>query len=218
MFMDKLPKLRHGNDGLVFTCRETEYQHGTDQNILKWKPEDENSIDFRLSLEWPMIQPDKIDIAEGIREPYADYDVMPICNLYTWQGDGRPDKWFAVLSLSAREWEDLKSRNEPLDDRIVECYMDEKKQWRYMKPRDDKPHANHQSTVDSVLESITDRVTKEDLLAAENEIKHAWKARAAGQRALTSRPPPQQPNGGVKRKADEQGNGRPSPAPPGKRE
>jgi mRNA guanylyltransferase len=214
MFRDRLPNLPHGNDGLVFTCRETPYQHGTDHNILKWKPEDENSIDFRMSFEWQLIPPDDQDIAEGFKEPYPDYDQMPAVNLFVFNGNGKPDTWFAPLYLEPNEWESLKSLNEPLDDRIVECFMDEQKRWRYMRFRDDKTTGNHASTVESVIESIRDRVTKEDLIEAAKGIKVAWKQREADQKAMASRTA-NAPNGGTKRKAEEQGNGRPSPAPPG---
>lgn len=214
MFCKILKELPHGNDGLIFTCRTTDYQHGTDQNILKWKPADENSIDFRLEMEFPKRQPDKQDIAEGIKEPYIDYDAMPVCNLLVYCGNGQEDKWFGTLYLEPHEWEEWKSMGEPMQDRIVECYMDANKRWRYMRFRDDKMEANHTSTADSVIESITDRVTKEDLLAAASSIRDAWKARAKKQSVAP------QPNGvvpgGLKRKADEQGAGRPSPGPPGR--
>lgn len=219
MFRQILPSLPHGNDGLIFTCRSTEYKHGTDHNILKWKPENENSIDFRLSLEFPLITPDEIDIAEDITKPYPDYDAIPICNLLVFCGDGKEDEWYATMYMDPETWESLKSLQQPLNDRIVECYMDERKRWNYMRFRDDKTNANHTSTVDSVIESIKDRVTEKDLIAAAKGIRDEWKMRAAEEQAREKkRAVSQGVNGSVKRKADEQGNGRPSPGPPIKRE
>ncbi|KAH6664829.1 mRNA capping enzyme, catalytic domain-containing protein [Halenospora varia] len=234
MFGKILPELPHGNDGLIFTCRTSEYKHGTDQHILKWKPEAENSIDFHLCLEWPKVQPDEIDLAEGIREPYVDYDAMPIFNLHVFAGDGREDPWYANMFVDDEEWETLKAMQRPLDDSIVECFMDSRKRWRFMRFRDDKTNANHTSTVESVIESITDRVTKQDLINAAMGIRDEWKRRAAEQSAREKKEMERKrvasagvaSNGplnpstaqGQKRKADEQGNGRPSPGPPVKRE
>jgi mRNA guanylyltransferase len=215
MFRQILPSLPHGNDGLIFTCRTTEYQHGTDQNIVKWKPEDENSIDFRLVMKFRQRQPDKQDIAEGFNQPWIDYDERPDCDLFVYCGNQEPDKWFGELYLEPQEWEDLKARGEPLQDRIVECYMDANKRWRFMRFRDDKTEANHISTANSVIESITDRVTKEDLLAAAKGIRDEWKAREK-KRSMSSQAPNGAGPGALKRKADEQGAVRPSPGPPGR--
>ena len=223
MFRQILPSLPHGNDGLIFTCRSTEYKHGTDQHILKWKPEEENSIDFRLSLEFPIVQPDEIDIAEGITTAYPDYDAIPICNLLVYAGDGREDPWYATMYIEPEEWESLKSLRQPLDDRVVECYMDDRKRWRYMRFRDDKTNANHTSTVESVIESIQDRVTEKDLIAAAKGIRDEWKRRAAENevKEKKARAAAGPGNNGApaaaKRKAEEQGGGRPSPQPPAAR-
>lgn len=219
MFRDILPNLPHGNDGLIFTCRSTEYKHGTDPHILKWKPEAENSIDFRLVLEFPSRQPDEIDRAEGITEAYLDYDELPTCNLLVFVGDGQEDRWYATLFLEPGEWERMKAANEPFNDRIIECYMDSRKRWRYMRPRDDKINANHFSTVESVIESITDRVTMGDLEAACPGIRVEWKRRAAEEQAREKKEAERRRVAsvgvnGAKRKADEQGGGRPSPGPP----
>ncbi|KAH7348332.1 mRNA capping enzyme, catalytic domain-containing protein [Rhexocercosporidium sp. MPI-PUGE-AT-0058] len=223
MFRQILPKLPHGNDGLIFTCRMTDYKHGTDQNILKWKPELENSIDFRLQLEFPLVQPDAQDRAEGITEPYRDYDALPICNLLVYAGDQREDPYYNNLHLEEEEWESMKARREPLNDRIVECFMDTQKRWRFMRFRDDKTNANHTSTVDSVIESITDRVTEQDLIAAAKQIRDEWKRRAAEEQSRERKEAERKrvastgvSNGPPKRKAEEQGPGRPSPGPPGK--
>ncbi|KAH8801475.1 mRNA capping enzyme, catalytic domain-containing protein [Xylogone sp. PMI_703] len=218
MFRQVLPNLPHGNDGLIFTCRGTDYRPGTDPHILKWKPEEENSIDFRLSLDFPTTQPDEEDYAQGITEPYPDYDAIPTCNLFVFAGDGREDPWYGTMHLEPEEWDNLKALGEPLNDRIVECYMDAQKRWRYMRFRDDKSEANHISTVESVIESIRDRVTERDLLGAAKEIRDEWKRRQHDQErekkgSLTGGQPNGPLNAGMKRKAEEQGGGRPSPGP-----
>jgi mRNA guanylyltransferase len=41
-----IPKLMHGNDGLIFTMNACPYYPGTCQEILKWKPKSLNTIDF----------------------------------------------------------------------------------------------------------------------------------------------------------------------------
>ncbi|KAJ5039082.1 uncharacterized protein L3040_006752 [Drepanopeziza brunnea f. sp. 'multigermtubi'] len=223
MFQHTLPNLPHGNDGLIFTCRMTDYKHGTDQNILKWKPESENSIDFRLSLDFPLVQPDAQDIEEGVTKPYYDYDAVPVCNLYVYKGDRDDDQHWGTMYLDDDEWESLKSLQEPLEDRIVECFMDSQKRWRYMRFRDDKDVANHISTVNSVIESITDRVTEKDLIAAAKGIRDQWKRREAEKHGREKKEAENNrmasmgvSHGAPKRKAEEQGPGRPSPGPPGK--
>ncbi|KAL1957186.1 hypothetical protein VTO42DRAFT_6220 [Malbranchea cinnamomea] len=180
MFRDIIPKVKkiHGNDGLIFTCRSTPYKIGTDEHILKWKPPNENTIDFRMRLEFPLVDPDSEDEAEGVTAPYPDYDAMPICHLFTLYNNNQYQP-FGTMHLEESEWEDLKALQKPLDDTIVECYRDEHGRWRFMRFRDDKTDANHISTVESVLESIEDRVSEEDLIRAAPAIKSAWKRREA---------------------------------------
>lgn len=188
MFKKVLPELPHGNDGLIFTCRMTKYTSGTDPHILKWKPENENSIDFSLHLDFPMIQPDEEDMQDGITAPYRDWDAMPVCNLHAHVGGTEGSRWFSTMHLDESEWQAFKELGEPLEDRIVECSMDAHKRWRFMRFRDDKKTANHVSTVDSVIESITDRVTERDLTNEAHEIRKKWKERAAMEaRAVAAR-------------------------------
>lgn len=177
MFREILPNLAHGNDGLIFTCKNSPYQFGTDPHILKWKSEDENSIDFRVTLEWPMRDPDSDDPDEdGNLTQYPDYSAMPTLTLRVFRTDGKDDR-FGYLYLEEQEWDDITDMDLPIDDRIAECYLDEQHRWRFLRFRDDKQEANHISTVQSIMESIEDKVSKEDLIALAKFIRDEWKKR-----------------------------------------
>ncbi|KAI9809425.1 MAG: Dcp1p-Dcp2p decapping enzyme complex alpha subunit [Pycnora praestabilis] len=176
MFREVLPHLPHGNDGLIFTCRETPYKFGTDEHILKWKPENENSIDFKLHLEFPLREPDSEDEEEGRTSPYPDYEAMPTFNLSVHH-DNKQYKLYSTMYMTAGEWEQMKSMGEPLDERIVECFLNPNNQWRFLRFREDKRDANHISTVDSVIESIRDNVSENDLIRSAKGIKDGWKKR-----------------------------------------
>lgn len=181
MFNEVLPSLTHGNDGLIFTCRETPYKCGTDEHILKWKPADENSVDFKLLLDFPTVEPDEQDIAEGVTEPYIDYESVPPARLQVWLGDnnssGQNYADYAELYLTEDEWEELKGLGDPLPGRIIECYVDEQGRWRMSRFRDDKPNANHTSTVEKVIESIQNPVTRQMLEDTGPTIRERWKTR-----------------------------------------
>ncbi|KAM7185373.1 mRNA capping enzyme alpha subunit-like protein [Rhypophila sp. PSN 637] len=181
MFHEILPRLKHDNDGLIFTCRNTPYVFGTDQHILKWKPPHDNTIDFRLKLNFPLVEPDEFDRAEGQTEPYVDYESVPDARLMIFMGNERGQSAYSQFSdplyLTEEEWEKLKSLGDPLQDRVVECCLDSEKRWRLYRFRDDKSEANHVSTVNSVLDSIRDGVAEADLLKAADTIKVNWKRR-----------------------------------------
>lgn len=181
MFKQVLPELRHGNDGLIFTCRNTPYKHGTDPHILKWKPPEENTLDCRLRLTFPTVEPDTQEKKDGVAEPFVDYDSVPKAELYIFKGDSGLERYeyFQEVTINEEEWETLKGLGDPLQNRIVECNQDDQNRWRILRFRDDKNEANHKSTVSSVLESINDRVSDKDLYQAAGKIKDNWKARQA---------------------------------------
>lgn len=183
MFRDILPNLPHGNDGLIFTARNQPYKFGTDEHILKWKPETENSVDFRLNLDFPLREPDSEDEAEGITSPMPDWDAKPTFRLTVHYGEGEY-RAYSTMYVTDSEWEGMKAMGKPLDDTIVECVQDEQRRWRFLRFRDDKEDANHIRTVESVLESIGDRVGQRDLMNAAKRIRDEWKRR---QRELDER-------------------------------
>jgi mRNA guanylyltransferase len=181
MFKDKLRKLPHGNDGLIFTCQETPYTCGTDEHIIKWKPPHENTIDFRLNLlvdSFPTYDPE-----DGIPELTPDYDAMPVFELLVLCKQHEYQR-FDRLFMTDEEWEAMKKINQLLDGRILECYRDEHGRWRMKREadgsprfRDDKENPNHVSVVQKVLDSIADGVTEEELIGQETAIRAASKER-----------------------------------------
>lgn len=183
MFREILPKLPHGNDGLIFTCRTTPYQFGTDKHILKWKPAYENSIDFRMTLEFPMVDADSEDDDQS---PYPDYTGIPHINLAVFGGEKKKDIPYGAMRLDAPQWEAWKALGKPLNDQIVECSLIEFNLWRFLRFRHDKDEANHISTVESVMESIQDKVSVEDLIKASKSIRDAWKERERQAKAATN--------------------------------
>lgn len=182
MLHEVLPSLTHGNDGLIFTCRETPYKYGTDEHILKWKPADENTVDFMLDLQFPKVEPDEIDLAEGVKQPYIDYESVPPAKLLisvqgTVPAGESPYREYADLYIAEDEWEKLKGLGDPLISRIIECYVDDEGRWRMSRFRDDKLTANHVTTVEKVIESIKFPVTAEMLEESGTVIREKWKAR-----------------------------------------
>ncbi|GAM87346.1 hypothetical protein ANO11243_053690 [Dothideomycetidae sp. 11243] len=185
MFRDVLPGLPHGNDGLVFTCRTSEYTVGTDRHIIKWKPPAENTIDFRLQVgEFPRLSTNGHGMSNGDAD-HDDYDYDACPELLLLVNHGKEGhRVFAPLHVTNDEWESMKSLHQMIDHRIIECYKDAQHRWRYKREkdgtprfRDDKLDANHISTVESVLESIDDAVSEQDLLRLSAEIRGAWKRR-----------------------------------------
>lgn len=176
MFDEVLPKLPHGNDGLVFTCKRTPYKFGTDPNILKWKPPRENTIDFKMKLgEFPLFDPE-----DGEEDLIPDYDAPPNNISLEVQHNNNEYKHYAYLDFTEEDWEMFKSLQRRLDGSIIECYRNDYGRWTFKREedgtprwRDDKKDANHISTVKKVLESIQDPVTEEQLLSASKDIRTA---------------------------------------------
>ncbi|KAF8559638.1 mRNA capping enzyme, alpha subunit [Imleria badia] len=190
-----IPKLQHGNDGLIYTCRETPYVSGTDPNILKWKPPSENSIDFKLVLRFP---------PSGSNPSQPEFHAKPFFGLHVYCGDERGQPTYEPydeLFMEDDEWEKMKLSGEQIDDRIVEVHWDpELDRWRMLRFRDDKPHGNFRTVVENIIQSIADGVEKSMLLARSPVIRSAWKARLGQpQQSTASQPPPgpSVPNGRV---------------------
>lgn len=147
-------------------------------------------------------------------ETLRSMSIMIVCTLQTRSGSSTSP---LILSCSSTHLPvdltpsflfcRLKLSGEQIDDRIVEVHWDPTLQtWRMMRFRDDKPHGNHQSVVENIIQSIADGVERDALLARSNAIRNAWKARQ-GQPPGPPGPPSQQ--------QQQQQRGPPGPPPVG---
>ncbi len=86
-----IPTLKHKSDGLIFTSLTSGYSTGTFEKMLKWKPPNENSIDFKLHLDFSQVQ---------------SYDEKPRFCLFKWM-QKEDHTYFDDMYVTDEEWEHL---------------------------------------------------------------------------------------------------------------
>ncbi|ORY38887.1 hypothetical protein BCR33DRAFT_700382 [Rhizoclosmatium globosum] len=160
---EDIPKLKHKNDGVIFTSQEAPYTIGTCQKMLKWKPSEENTVDFKL---------------EG---PDIDGKYW----IYLWRGGREGHVLHGEFHLDqelAEEWE----RYPPGYGKIIECRYDPEwpGEWRFSRFRNDKENANHETVYMSIMDSIRDNVDQETIVSHAGVIREQWKMRESGVRHL----------------------------------
>ena len=136
-----IEKLRHGNDGLLFTAVHEPYKIGSCDTMLKWKPPELNTIDFRFRKQ----------LANDTQK--QDLFDMILANTPSPQHPGKEIK-YAVFTPENEEF----LKTEP-DGKIVECKWDkDAKQWRFLRYREDKDTPNHMHIIPSLWNSIENGV------------------------------------------------------------
>lgn len=133
----------HKHDGLIFQPVEEPYTGGRCPRILKWKPAELNSIDFKLKI---------VKVTQPGCLPQT------IANLYV---NGLPTP-FASIVINKRNRDEY----EQYDGKIVECECANltQNQWKVMRIRTDKSHPNSFSTAQGVLTSIRDGYDKKFMI------------------------------------------------------
>ncbi|XP_044267680.1 mRNA-capping enzyme [Tribolium madens] len=128
--------LSHEPDGLIFQPSKEPYSPGRCDEVLKWKPLNMNSVDFRLKI---------------VKEEGAGIVSRKVGHLYV----GHLDKPFSKMKYTKT----LKD----LDNKIIECTFEDN-QWKFMRERTDKSFPNSFNTAKAVCGSISNPITKEKLL------------------------------------------------------
>lgn len=169
ILINEIPKQRHENDGLIFTPVADPYKAGTCERLLKWKPSELNTVDFKLII-------DPAETKESERR-YALH-VATRNGQHRLFGYHRPDP-----------------RLDSHDGAIIECRYSPDDEasghWEFTRVRADKVAANYERVVDKILDSIRDNVTSQELISRIPSIRRNYKAREAaalGQSALGSDP------------------------------
>lgn len=149
---DFTSQLAHEPDGLIFqpAGKGQPYKAGRDDEVLKWKPADMNSVDFKLKI---------------VKEGGVGMLPKTVGHLYVGQS-----KDFSGTFSTMKATKVLRE----LDGKIIECKW-ENNQWIFMRERTDKSFPNGYNTAMGVIESIKNPVTEELLFSL---IEHErWRKR-----------------------------------------
>ncbi|KAH9261750.1 hypothetical protein BASA81_000406 [Batrachochytrium salamandrivorans] len=163
--------LSHESDGLIFTKVSPPYVAGSSNDILKWKPVEMNTADFQVrkvqlengsskfaQLFWqergvckPFPHQSYIYLSKEQHELFEQVGKEEIVCECSFDAD-----WFVPELLGADNWDEVQAVKPPAP--AVGA-------WKFMRFRHDKALPNSIHTVESVMESIANPVTKHELLA-----------------------------------------------------
>ncbi|XP_022661967.1 mRNA-capping enzyme-like [Varroa jacobsoni] len=158
-------QLAHEIDGLIFQPSAKPYKADRCDYILKWKPPELNTIDFRLKIE-------TTKLSEGDPRKLEGFLFV-----------GGLNKHFAKLGKVAKQ-------DRALDGKIVECcfqQFDRNGQtqlgWVMLRERTDKSFPNGYKTALGVMKSIQKPITKDNLIKFINKeaVKEPGWPRSPGQ-------------------------------------
>lgn len=134
-------KVTHEKDGLIFQPFDAPYTGGTCQNILKWKPPELNSIDFRIV----------------IREERQN-GCLPETFVYLHVSNkAEPITKFKLPKENEKLYREY-------DNKIVEMTLNQNGKWHLMRERTDKLAANSYESASAIYRSIKQPVTENFLL------------------------------------------------------
>ncbi|CAG8532361.1 10591_t:CDS:10 [Ambispora leptoticha] len=151
----QLPLLKHANDGLIFTPVKLPYSSGTCPKLLKWKPANSNTVDFKINVVWNTERKPRYELFIASNGVHKYYDQLT------------PEDELAA------EW-----RKNPPNGRIGEFWWDPNWKtfvinedgyapnvraggWRFLRFRDDKDLANDEKVLKKIMNSIRDAVSQE---------------------------------------------------------
>jgi mRNA guanylyltransferase len=141
------------------------YVFGKDSKLLKWKPKEENSVDFRVQVVTRGSNNNSdMAVGEG-KEVRYELFISGNHGKEVYIGDLHPD------GTLLNQWKHTSPNG-----KIIECSYDASG-WQFMRYREDKDVPNHSSTYDSIIKSIEDNVEQSELLGLMDEIKRTWKNR-----------------------------------------
>lgn len=177
----EIKNLNSKNDGLILTPVNTPYSSGTCYKLYKWKPQELNSVDFKISVVKNKDGKPHFKLMAFDKIKYREYDdLTPDRDLYeSWRNnppDGKIGEFSWDPSITTTVWKP--------------GYASAQREggWVFLKYREDKDKANDINVVDAVIESIRDGVSQQDIIAVTNTIRDKWKRREEHARYLKDHP------------------------------
>lgn len=166
----KIPELKHGNDGLIFTPVDEPYSVGKRGVILKWKPPSLNTMDFKIvrhgrgACVYELICTGKRG-KNVVFDYFLNYDESREGDI-----DGRIGEF--LYDREGYYWD-------------LEELTLKKGGWKLYKIRTDKESPNNITVVCNILESLEDDLSIERLSTFYNVIRENSKSREKSRQQMS---------------------------------
>ena len=152
-----IPILPHHNDGIIINTNDYPYYSGQSIEIYKWKPNEENTIDFEIQYNQ---QKDIYNLYV-----FGEEKLIPVGNL-SFKNDYDKEKF-----LSGYNSNNINIAECFYDKDLDDPFTNKKGGWRFSRYRNDKGKPNFISTYENILKCLEENIDIDEIINTVNENK-----------------------------------------------
>ncbi len=152
-----IPILPHHNDGIIINTKDYPYYSGQSIEIYKWKPNEENTIDFEIQY----------NQKEDIYNLYVSgkEKLVPVGNL-SFKDDSDKEKFLSGYNIN-----NINIAECFYDNNLIDPFTNKKGGWRFSRYRNDKGKPNFIDTYENVLKCLEENISIEEIIDTVNQNK-----------------------------------------------
>ncbi len=152
-----IPILPHHNDGIIINTKDYPYYSGQSIEIYKWKPNEENTIDFEIQY----------NQKEDIYNLYVSgkEKLIYVGNL-SFKDDSDKEKFLSGYNLN-----NINIAECFYDNNLIDPFTNTKGGWRFSRYRNDKGKPNFIDTYENILKCLEENIGIDEIIDTVNKNK-----------------------------------------------